>query len=338
MKRIAACLVAGLLAGPSLAFGQVGDVNKILADARAALGGEKKLTALKTFVATGRQTKVQNNQSQAPTDYEIAFESPDKFVKKETLATLGNAAITRTSGFNGEIPINVIDQPPAGGNVVVRFGSGPGPGEAQTPEQRQEAQKRMLLSNRQDFARFTLGIVAASLPAYPLQFSYAGQAESPDGKADIVDVKGEGDFAVRLFIDAKTHLPLMLSWMAREPIVLQNVVGGPGRGGAPANVAAGGGHVQVQQFGVAGGSGQARTLTPEERDKAAKDMEARVKEAQAKARMVEYRLYYGDYQDVDGIMVPTWLQRSMDGKPTEETVFEKVKINSKIDPKKFETK
>jgi hypothetical protein len=54
--------------------------------------------------------------------------------------------------------------------------------------------------------------------------------------------------------------------------------------------------------------------------------------------MVEYRLYYGDYRDVDGIKVPFRLQRSIDGKPTEELTFDRVKINGKIDAKTFDVK
>ena len=57
-------------------------------------------------------------------------------------------------------------------------------------------------------------------PAYPVQFVYAGQAESPEGKADVLDVKGADGFTAKLFVDAKTHLPLMLSWMDKEPLRL----------------------------------------------------------------------------------------------------------------------
>ena len=65
---------------------------------------------------------------------------------------------------------------------------------------------------KQDFVRLTLGMFATSFSAYPLTFSYAGQAEAPEGKADVIDVKGDGNFAARLFIDSKSRLPLMFSW------------------------------------------------------------------------------------------------------------------------------
>jgi len=330
-SSIVALVVAVVCVALPASARQGPDVDRILASARAALGGEKKLAALKTFAATGQAVRVVNEASTAPGDTEIAFELPDRFMKKELLAVLGNAAITRTSGFNGDVPINVIDQPPAmGGAMVVRFGAGPGAGEAQTPEQQEEQRQRQLLAARQDFARLALGMLAASPAGYPVQFTYAGQAESPDGKADVLDVKGEGDFAARLFIDSATHLPLMLSWMAREPIMITNTIsrGGPGtQGGGRGNV------MVAPPGGISHG-----TLTPEERDKMMKQIEEQRKQAEAKARVVEYRLYYGDYRNVDGIQVPFHLQRSIDGKPTEEVTWEKVKINEKIDPKRFETK
>ena len=94
------------------------------------------------------------------------------------------------------------------------------------------------------FARLALGMFAASPAAFPLEFTYAGEAESADGKADVIDVKGEGEFAVRLFVDQQTHLPLMLSWMDKEPLVMTMGTGGPGRAGGPGGstfVASGGG-------------------------------------------------------------------------------------------------
>ncbi len=333
--KVSMCATTLLLSctTPVLARPQSTDVDRVIASARSALGGEKRLAALKTFAATGQAVRVVNGASMAPGDTEIAFELPDKFMKKEVLAVMGaGAAITRTSGFNGDAVINVVDQPPSmGGNIQIRFGPGPGPGETATPQQQEEQRQRLLLASRQDFARLALGVLATSVSTYPMQFSYGGQAESPDGKADIVDIKGQGDFAARLFIDSTTHLPLMLSWMAKEPIMITNTMS---RGG-PATQAAGGGKVVA---GAPPMSHASTPLTPEERDKMMKQVEEQRKDAEAKARVVEYRLYYGDYREVDGVKVPFRLQRSIDGKPAEEITLEKVKINGKIDPKKFETK
>jgi len=329
MKRVVNFVVIVGLAAEALVLGQGGDAGKVLAQVREALGGDKKIAAVKTVAASGRSVKVSGETSGAPADFEFAMELPDKYMKKEVLAMLGNNAITHTSGFNGDDVISATDTPPnlGGGRMVIQMGpGGPAPGVPPTPEQQAAMRKAALASAHEDFARLTLGMFASSYPAFPLEFSYAGQAESPDGKADVIGVKGPYGFDARLFVDTSTHLPLMLSWMAKEPLVISNTSGsGPGRAGSS-------GGASVVQFG----SGTGQQMTPEQRDQMMKDMQERMKEAQAKLRTVEYRVYYSDYQDVSGVRMPFKLQRSIDGKPSEEMTLEKVKVNQKIDPKKFE--
>ena len=56
-------------------------------------------------------------------------------------------------------------------------------------------------------------------------------AESPDGKADILETKEETGRMLRLFIDQQTHLPLMVQYQDPKPMVMINGgPGGPGRG------------------------------------------------------------------------------------------------------------
>jgi hypothetical protein len=300
----------------------------VLSLVREALGGDKKIAAVKTLTVSGRSARVNGETTAPAADFEIAMELPDKYMKKEVVATIGTSTIARTTGFNGEGLIDATDTPPSmgGGMMVMRFG-GPGsgaPGAQPTPEQAAAMRKNALQAAHEEFTRLTLGMFASSFAAFPVEFSYAGQAESPDGKADVIGIKGDDNFQARLFVDSASHLPLMLSWMAKEPMVM-NMTSGPGR-------AAGSGGANVVQFGAGGG----QPMTPEQRDQMMKEMQDRMKEAEAKRRTVEYRLYYGDYQDVSGVKLPFKLQRSIDGKPSEEMTLEKIKINQKIDPKKFE--
>ncbi len=348
-KTIRLLTLASIVAAQAILAAQGGDVDKILAAARQALGGDKKLDGVKSLAIEGRAMRITPAGTSTESEFEVAIEMPDKFMRRDVLASMGNMSIYRNSGFNGEGVINEIDAPPqlagGGGNVVMFRSTGPGgstmtvgsggatmSGAAQTPEQQEAGRKAMLVTAKQDFARIALGLFVRSTTTYPLTMSFAGEAESPDGKADVIEVKGEGDFTARLFVDATTHLPLMLSWMAKEPLAMQrSVTSGPG--GTTA-VAVGGG---VSHGAVAAPAGQAPrpAMTPEEREKIVKQAEEQMKDAEAKRRVVEYRLFYGDYRAVDGVQVPHRLQRSIDGKPTEEITFEKVKVNAKIDAKKF---
>jgi hypothetical protein len=76
-------------------------------------------------------------------------------------------------------------------------------------------------------------------------------------------------------------------------------------------------------------------MSAADREKLEKDLEAKRAEAEAKRRTVEYRLYYGDYQAVGGVKLPHRIQRSIDGKTTEEMNVESYKVNAKIDQDTF---
>jgi hypothetical protein len=221
---------------------------------------------------------------------------------------------------------------------------------------------------KQDFVRLTLGMFAASFPSYPLTFSYIGQAEAPQGKADVLEAKAPPNFSMRLFINTQTHLPIMVSWeqaAGRGPGG-RGGPGGPPRGGAPEGRGA---PPRPEGTGPAGavppnpGRGAATpppstapgTTPPQGAPPAgapaagappagappagapgAPAGAANAGRSATPPTPVEYRIYYADYRDVDGMQWPFRLRRAVGPDTTEETTFDRFKINSKIDPKKFE--
>ena len=82
---------------------------------------------------------------------------------------------------------------------------------APTPEQMNEARVRRM---RVQLQRLTAALLAeASTP-----WVDAGIAESPEGKADILETKEETGRTLRLFIDQATHLPLMVQYQDPKPM------------------------------------------------------------------------------------------------------------------------
>ena len=77
--------------------------------------------------------------------------------------------------------------------------------------------KAMVRSGQTEASRLMLGWFAMAHPAINAQYTFAGEAESPDGKAYVIDVKNADNFAARLFIDEQTHLPLMVTYKAAQP-------------------------------------------------------------------------------------------------------------------------
>ncbi len=327
--RILAGTGALVMAAGAMVFAQSTDVSKVMADMRKALGGEQKLAAIKSLSATGKSQRATGETSMGG-DYEMMLELPDKYFTRQIVAQTPIGPVGMKAGFNGDGLIQEAEQPPQAAGMRMTMISSGGTGPNATPEARAAAAKRQIANSREELARMALGMFGASVGGYALEYSYGGTAESPDGKADIVNVKGPGDFAGKLFVDQKSHLPLMFSWMAKEPLVMNTSMGRPGGPGA----AQGGGNVQTFTMG---GNGSGKPPTQEEQAKMMADLEARRQAAEANLKMVEYRMFYSDYQAVDGVQLPHHFQQAIAGNPSTEITIEKYKVNPKIDPKKFET-
>src|SRR3982751_4640034 len=208
------------------------DPAPILAAAREALGGEKRLSGVKNFVAIGRTRQVRGDNL-VPIEFEIAVELPDKYVRKDEIPAQGSGPTS--TGFNGDelIQLPVPVPPPAAPAAAGRAGAAATP---PSPAQLDAARNARVATVKQDFVRLTLGMFAASFPSYPLTFSYIGQAEAPQGKADVLEAKSPPNFSVRLFINTQTHLPIMVSWQqaaGRGPGGRGGPGGPPVRGSAP---------------------------------------------------------------------------------------------------------
>ena len=198
------------------------DAAAVLAEAREALGGEKRLSAVKNFVVTGRTRQVRGDNL-VPIEFEIAAELPDKFVRKDEIPAQESGPAS--TGFNADelIQLPVVAAPPPPSSM----GRAGGPATPPTQAQLDAMRKTRVDGVKQDFVRLTLGMFAGSFSSYPLTFTYVGQAEAPQGKADVLEAKAPPNFTVRLFVNSQTHLPIMVSWQA--PVRPTP----PGRGGPP---------------------------------------------------------------------------------------------------------
>src|ERR1700732_4780124 len=114
--------------------GQALDAPQVLAAAREALGGEKRLSAVRTFTATGRTRQLRGNNL-VPIEFEINCELPDKFVRTDEFPA--QDADPTTQGFNGDTLLQFPAPQPGRG------------GPSAPPQQRVNAVK-------QDFVRLTL--------------------------------------------------------------------------------------------------------------------------------------------------------------------------------------
>ena len=106
VQRAAVALAAAVLAawypraGSAQAPAGKGDATAVLAAARQALGGEKKLTAVKTLNATGRTRQVRGDNL-VPIEFELFIELPDKYLRKDEIPAQETGVTA--AGFNGDV-------------------------------------------------------------------------------------------------------------------------------------------------------------------------------------------------------------------------------------------
>jgi hypothetical protein len=305
---------------PGLAQARTAD--SVLAAARAALGGDAKIGAVKTFIANGRTRQVRG-ENLVPIEFEIQAELPDKYSRRDEFPAQDQGPVT--AGFVAD-QLVLIPRP---------VPPPPRPGAPPVPAGAMEAQFRArMMQAKQDFARLALGMFAGSLPSFPLTFSYVGQAEAPQGKADVLDVKGPANFSGRLFILADTSLPILLSWTAPAGPGRGGPggPGGPGPGGAPGR----GGPGAPAPVTPAPGTPAPGTPAPGTPAPGTPAPGTPAPGTPAPAPP-EQRMFFADYRDVDGLKLPFRIRRAVGAETTEETTFDRFRINAKVDPRRFDT-
>jgi hypothetical protein len=303
MNRLYATLVlsASVLAPSGVNAGAADPkAAAVLAEARKAIGGDANLAAVKTLTVAGKQNRTMGDM-QMSGDFEIAMMLPDKYLRTQVDNTPMGVTLTRESGFSGDQPLIHNSSGHGDGSVRIVMGTpGVRPGETPTPEQQAQIDAQMLRAQRQDFARLVLAWLAVAPAGMPLEYVHAGEAESPDGRADVIDVKGPDNFTAKLFIDKKTRLPLMVAYRAVEP--------------------------QIRTVTTAGAAGNT--------DPSAREAMQQMQPPPTS----DIQLFFSDHRKVDGLMLPFKVSKSVDGKPTEEWDVEKIKVNPVIKPDTFTRK
>ena len=325
-RRVFFGVLAALVLG-SIGSAQTEDAAKggsLLAEARKALGGEDKLAAVKRLQVKGEMRRGQGNLT-LEGDTEVFLEPPDKFRRNESL-TLGpgGPGIDRVEALNGN---DIWDENNGGGGRFGRggFGGGGGdfggggrggdfggfrrggnggqqngdadPARAQgiDPERLKELQLR---NRRAEVSRLLLALLLTT----DSPVAWIGTAQSPEGTADVLEVKSSDGTATRLFLDSTTHLPLMMTWNGGGQRGGRGGQGGQGGfRGAPAQEPQAGAAVDAAQGRRGRGAGGAPPATLE--------------------------MHLSDYKVVNGVKLPHLITRGTNGQTAEEWAIKSYRIN-----------
>jgi hypothetical protein len=270
------------------------DAARVLDGMRAALGGDAAIAAVRAFSATGTESRnVAGHSSTA--SVELYAELPDKFISVRRIATPFAGDNVETHGFNGDARVS---------RRTSNIPYPPSPYDA-TPALRAEADRKGLLAGKQEFARLAVPLIGLAA-VYPMDAVYESQQTLDGRSVDVLQLTAPDGYTARVFVDATTHLPSMISWMGIPHIVMsvssvETVRGGQVVGRPPA------------------------PLPP-------------TGDPTIGRALVEHRLYFSDFKTEAGLNWPHGLKEVVDGEVITETRLGKYKINPKIDPSRFDPK
>ena len=259
--------------------------TELMAQARTALGGEKQIAKVKGLSFAGTAQRLIGDR-QVSGELTIDLQLPDKMLRSDSISPMGDSATVVTEqGLNGDslIRSSRVINAPAG--AMIRTPPPPTPGS--------DAEAQALRNSRAELARLALSFLLSPPSSTSIEFAYGGEAESPDGKADVVDIKGDSSFTAKMFLDKASHRPLMLAYRGVSPRVVvqtQRMSAPP-----PAQANEGGG----------------RGALP----------------APPAPEVVDINMFFDDYKAVDGVMLPHHVSRSVDGQTIEEWTFKSIKVN-----------
>lgn len=187
--------------------------------------------------------------------------------------------------------------------MVFRMG-GPG-GQQATPEQMEAALKRSL---QIEMARYLLALTLAAPDSFAVEFKYAGESEVEDAKADVLDVTGPNKFAIRIFFDKQSHLPLLLSYRGPKPRIMTMTRPTGGASAKPEDI-------------------------KKAREEAEKKLEA---EAPAQREEADFYIRLSDHKKVGGLLLPHKFTFLTDTEVSEEFEISKFQMNPQFKADRFE--
>ena len=273
--------------------------DEVLKQAREAIGGAE-LQKIQGIQINGQYRRV-FGERQMGGDREISISLPNKYLVEDAMNAGGLAtSMINTRGLNGE---RAWSGSSGGGGMIFRM-VGPG-GQNATPEQIEEGLRRIYNA---EFSRYLLAMILTPPPSLGVEYKYAGESDVEDVQADVIDVSGPDNFAVRIFFDKKNHLPLLLSYRGPKPRVMTMTRQGSGATRSPEDI-------------------------KKAREEAEKKMHA---EAPVAPEEVDFYIRLTDHKKVGGITLPHKFTFLTGEEVSEEFEISKYQLNPQFKADRFE--
>lgn len=289
-----------ILSSATAAFADDARAQEILKQARQAIGGEEQLQKIQGLQINGQYRRV-FGERQMGGEREISISLPNKYLVEDAMNAGGlSTAMINTRGLNGDQAWS--GNSGGGGGMIFRM-AGPG-GQQASPEQMEVMLRRIYNA---EFSRYLLAMILTPAPSLAVEYKYAGESDVEDAKADVIDVSGPDNFAVRVFFDKSSHLPLLLSYRGPKPRV-------------------------VTMSRPAGNAAKPEDIK-KAREEAEKKMHA---EAPPVPEEVEFYIRLTDHKKVNGVMLPHKLTFLTESEVSEEFEISKYQVNPQFKADHFD--
>jgi len=200
MRRLLPLLTLVLFCA-SVTFADDSKAQEVLKQARKAIGGDEQLQKIQALEIHGQYRRV-FGERQMGGDREISILLPNKYLVEDAMNAGGmSTALINTHALDGDKAWN--GNSGGGGGMIFRI-AGPG-GQQASPEQMEAMLKKIYNA---EFSRYLLAMILTPPSSLAVEYKYAGESDVEDAQADVIDVTGPDKFAVRVFFDKNSHLPL----------------------------------------------------------------------------------------------------------------------------------
>jgi hypothetical protein len=301
MKKLALLLLPfgiALLCSPPV-FADDSRAQEILKEARAAIGGEEVLQKIQSLNINGQYRRLRDDREFAG-DREVSILLPDKYLIEDAFNSGGlSTAMISTRGLNGEHAWSGTNG--GGGGRFIMNGQG---GQQPTPEQMEAILHRQY---QIEFTRYLLAILVMPPPSLAVEYKYVGESDVETAHADVIEVTGPDKFAVRLFFDKQTHMPLLLSYRGKKPRPITNI-----------------------------DLSKDKNMKPEDIKKAKDEAEKKITAAaQSKPEDVDFFIRLTEYKKVGGLLLPHKLTFLTESEVSEEFQVARYQLNPQFKPDTF---
>jgi hypothetical protein len=290
----------------------------VLRQAREALGGSAVIDAVQNLLINGRAShKIKTPDGQEHSfdgNVEMALETSGKLHRNFKIGDEANlAAESGKKVFVRNLEVSVHRKP-----------------DGAEPE---KFQKR-LAGHGDELSRLLFGLLLKTSPGLNAIYNYAGEGSVDGTAADIVEASSDNGFAVKLYVDKNTHLPLMMSYRANKPV--RFVINREGAAGTVEKDVMVFRHTLPEGEKISGDGGNRIIIRKkDENGNISETVKAGEEMPRIQLEEAEFQVRFSDYRSVNGLMLPHRIAQTVNGEAGETMTIESYQVNAQNLSEKF---